>query len=68
MPQHAVTAALHRKDENNARIISLKLNPLRGTVLPAPHGKCDFTKKTNHPISNNSHPSAIANKAMNYLK
>ena len=35
------------KTSNDARIITLKLNPSWGTVLPAPHGKgnkCDFTR------------------------
>ena len=36
-----------QKTSNDARIITLKLNPSRGTVLPHPHGKgnkCDFTR------------------------
>ena len=35
------------KTSNDAKIITLKLNPSRGTVLPAPYGKenkCDFTR------------------------
>ena len=36
------------KTSNDARIITLKSNPSRGTALPAPHGKgnkCEFTRK-----------------------
>ena len=35
------------KTSNDARIITLKSNPSRGTALPAPHGKgnkCEFTR------------------------
>ena len=35
------------KMSNDARIITLKLNPSRGTIQPAPHGKgnkCDFKR------------------------